>query len=395
MSYNGSGTFNLYTPGNPVVTGTTIASTWANNTLLDIATGLSTAITKDGQTTVTANIPMASHKFTGLSAGTTAGDSVRYEQVVGAYLPITGGTLTGNLLFTDNTYDIGASGATRPRDLFLARNAVVGGTLGVTGATTLSAALTYGGVALANSVTGTGSMVLATSPTLVTPVIGAATGTSLALTGALACDGNATLGNATSDVHTLTGQLKATTTNLRHELNSDYNGAFVLLVKNTDGTSPNGTFMQYSAVAPNGTGNQFWRAEDSSTVRGELRSNGGFANYSANNVNLSTRAVKNSITTYSEATLLKYEAFLEDVDWGTWKYNDQTHEDLNHGPTVEGVRNALKNHNLTLEEGSLIDVFDNDTLGLVTEDLKNIALASLIASNKRLRERVAAIEARI
>jgi hypothetical protein len=31
------------------------------------------------------------------------------------YLPISGGTLTGNLLFTDNTFDIGASGATRPR----------------------------------------------------------------------------------------------------------------------------------------------------------------------------------------------------------------------------------------------------------------------------------------
>lgn len=36
----------------------------------------------------------------------------------------------GNLIFdTDNAYDIGASGATRPRDLFLARNAVIGGSL--------------------------------------------------------------------------------------------------------------------------------------------------------------------------------------------------------------------------------------------------------------------------
>ena len=43
------------------------------------------------------------------------------------YLPITGGTLTGNLLFTDASYDIGATGATRPRDLFLSRNAVIGG----------------------------------------------------------------------------------------------------------------------------------------------------------------------------------------------------------------------------------------------------------------------------
>lgn len=51
-------------------------------------------------------------------------------------LPLTGGTLTGNLLFTDATYDIGATGATRPRDLFLSRNQVIGGTLTVTGAVT-------------------------------------------------------------------------------------------------------------------------------------------------------------------------------------------------------------------------------------------------------------------
>lgn len=47
--------------------------------------------------------------------------------------------ITSSLLFTDATYDLGASGATRPRDLFLSRNAVIGGTLGVTGVATLSA----------------------------------------------------------------------------------------------------------------------------------------------------------------------------------------------------------------------------------------------------------------
>lgn len=46
-------------------------------------------------------------------------------------------------------------------------------------AKTFSAALTYGGVTLANSVTGTGSMVLANTPTLSSPVIGAATATSI------------------------------------------------------------------------------------------------------------------------------------------------------------------------------------------------------------------------
>lgn len=43
-----------------------------------------------------------------------------------------------DLLFVDATYDIGKSGASRPRDLFQSRNATIGGTLGVTGATTLS-----------------------------------------------------------------------------------------------------------------------------------------------------------------------------------------------------------------------------------------------------------------
>jgi hypothetical protein len=80
MSYNGSGVFNLVA-GNPVVTGTTISSTWANNTLSDIATGLSSVITKDGQTTPTANIPMGGFKLTGLAAPTTNGDALRYENL--------------------------------------------------------------------------------------------------------------------------------------------------------------------------------------------------------------------------------------------------------------------------------------------------------------------------
>ena len=57
MAFNGSGTYSLYTPGNPVVSGTTIDSTWGNNTMNDIATALTLCITKDGQQTTTASIP--------------------------------------------------------------------------------------------------------------------------------------------------------------------------------------------------------------------------------------------------------------------------------------------------------------------------------------------------
>lgn len=59
MSYNGSGTFQINTSGQPVVTGTVISSSAFNALTADLATGLSTAITKDGQTATTVRIPFA------------------------------------------------------------------------------------------------------------------------------------------------------------------------------------------------------------------------------------------------------------------------------------------------------------------------------------------------
>lgn len=80
MPRNGAGTYNL-PAGNPVVTGTTISSTWANTTLSDMATALTNSISKDGQTTPTANLPMGGFRLTGLGAGSALGQSLRYEQL--------------------------------------------------------------------------------------------------------------------------------------------------------------------------------------------------------------------------------------------------------------------------------------------------------------------------
>jgi hypothetical protein len=57
MSRNGSGTYSL-PAGNPVVTGTTISSTWANNTLADISTALTGSVAADGQTPITGALQM-------------------------------------------------------------------------------------------------------------------------------------------------------------------------------------------------------------------------------------------------------------------------------------------------------------------------------------------------
>lgn len=78
MSFNGSGTFQINSTGNPVVTMTVISSTWANALTADLGTGLSNVICKDGQTTVTANIPFAGFKLTGVGVATATGDALSY-----------------------------------------------------------------------------------------------------------------------------------------------------------------------------------------------------------------------------------------------------------------------------------------------------------------------------
>lgn len=80
MARNGSGTYSLVNTAS-ITTGGTISSTDMMATLTDIANALTASIAKDGQTTPSANLPMGSNKLTGLSAGSSAGDSLRYEQL--------------------------------------------------------------------------------------------------------------------------------------------------------------------------------------------------------------------------------------------------------------------------------------------------------------------------
>jgi hypothetical protein len=209
MSFNGSGTFLINTAGQPVVSGTVISSTAFNALTADLATGLSTCITKDGQTTPTANIPMGSNRITGLGSAVDATDAATFAQVqstaakligsvsgadtiTGALTPaitayaagqmfyfVAAGTNTGAV--TLNINSLGAKAVTRDGSTALAAgdinsgevvvvvydgtrfqmvnaansfgNTTINGTLTVTGNTTLSAnvsvasALAVGGVA--------------------------------------------------------------------------------------------------------------------------------------------------------------------------------------------------------------------------------------------------------
>lgn len=92
MSRNGSGTYNL-PAGNPVITGTTISSNWANTTMSDIATALTGSVAADGQTPMTGALQMGNNKITGVANGTASTDVATVGQI--STPNITGGSING------------------------------------------------------------------------------------------------------------------------------------------------------------------------------------------------------------------------------------------------------------------------------------------------------------
>jgi hypothetical protein len=87
-----SGTYTL-PAGNPVVTGTTITSTWANTTFSDVATALTGSVATDGTSPMTGILQMSNNKITGVADGTAATDVATVNQISNP--TITGGTIDG------------------------------------------------------------------------------------------------------------------------------------------------------------------------------------------------------------------------------------------------------------------------------------------------------------
>ena len=103
--------------------------------------------TIDGATVGAASASTGAFTTLNASGATTLDGTVALGNAAGDLITVPG-TFNSNLIFTDNTYDIGATGATRPRNLFLAGAATVGGNLSVGGTLTLT-----GGVNLNGNVT--------------------------------------------------------------------------------------------------------------------------------------------------------------------------------------------------------------------------------------------------
>lgn len=158
-----TGTGNMVLSAGPTFTGT-LAS--ANQTITS-ASANALAVGPNGTTT-----PV-------LTVDASTGSAVAGLKITGA---ATGGTValvtTDSGAATNLTVNAKGTGTIGIGSVSTGRVTITPVTT-ITGSLTLSAALIYGGVTLSNAVTGTGNMVLATSPTLTTPLLGTPTSGNL------------------------------------------------------------------------------------------------------------------------------------------------------------------------------------------------------------------------
>lgn len=97
-AFNGSGTFvRSYSWVTDAANSVNITASRMDTEDNGFAAGLSNCLTKDGQNTATANLPMGGFKITGLANGTNPTDAVAYGQLSG-FAALSGATFTGKLV---------------------------------------------------------------------------------------------------------------------------------------------------------------------------------------------------------------------------------------------------------------------------------------------------------
>lgn len=124
--------------------------------------------------------------------------------------------------------------------------------------------------------------------------------------------------------------------NTSHNFVNSVSGTWAVRVANSHASNPFGETIVFSGAAPNGVGNQFLTCQDTGATRVELRSNGGLANYSANNVNLSDARVKKDF-----APAKSYYDQWRDIEFVTFLYKDQTDTELNLGVKAQQLESVF------------------------------------------------------
>lgn len=151
MPFNGSGGFNaLAAPIFPAVSNTTIVSSYYNAQFNDVFSGLGMTITRDGQSTITANLPMGGFKHTAAAAATATGQYLVYGQAAAVLTDL---SITG----TFGAVNLALSGTLSVGGISTFTGAVNGTTATFSGAITAAGATINGAVTGITNLTTTGN----------------------------------------------------------------------------------------------------------------------------------------------------------------------------------------------------------------------------------------------
>jgi hypothetical protein len=176
-------------------------------------------------------------------------------------------------------------------------------------------------------------------------------------------------------------------TNLFHSFDTSI-ADWTCTITNKNGSSGNGILITY-ASAPNNFSSAFLYAQDNAAVRFQVYSNGGIANFQANNVNLSDERTKKNIIPL-ESYWDKFKA----IEIVKFKYKDQTHDDFNIGVIAQQVESVAPEF-VDVDGWNTKPELDEEGNEIVSteEPLKSIYTADLYhATIKVLQEAMTKIE---
>jgi hypothetical protein len=163
----------------------------------------------------------------------------------------------------------------------------------------------------------------------------------------------------------------------------------VMYLRNSHATAPNGIYIDYSGGAPNNTTSFFADFRDTGGQRFGMRSNGGLANYSANNANLSDERTKTDIQDAGD-----YLSKICAIPVRTFKYKDQTDDELNLGVIAQEVEVVapelvdVSGFGETPEDGvPLKAIYQTDLQYALMKCIQELS-----AKNDALEARIAALE---
>jgi len=132
------------------------------------------------------------------------------------------------------------------------------------------------------------------------------------------------------------GTTSTSTADWMHQISYSQNSrAIIGFTNDTASANPNGIYIYYPNSTANQASDNFLLCKDSTTTRAYIKNNGGFANFQANDTNISDRREKTDF-----APAKSYLDTICAIPVQTFKYIDQTDDELNLGVVAQDVQSV-------------------------------------------------------